>query len=171
MQHFGLPTRLLDWSENLFVAAYFASEEGVKNHAHDCQSTIWAVDPVAWNRAMPVLSEFGESVHVLNTVDEEIKAYSPAGDRRRQKSPVAMYGSHNTGRILAQKGTFVVWGSDDRGMEEVASGSDAEVHKFVIEERKADTVQLLRKVGFTPTMFFPDLVALAEELESMEGWR
>jgi FRG domain len=27
MQHYGMPTRLLDWSENLFVAAHFALAE------------------------------------------------------------------------------------------------------------------------------------------------
>jgi FRG domain len=54
MQHYGLPTRLLDWSENLFVAAYFALNP--THPVHDCGQTctpnIWCIDPIRWNRAM-----------------------------------------------------------------------------------------------------------------------
>jgi hypothetical protein len=37
-QHFGLPTRLLDWTDSLFVAAWFAVEKG---GAKECDSGIW----------------------------------------------------------------------------------------------------------------------------------
>ena len=49
MQHYGVPTRLLDWTENPFVAIYFAlvSMEDIKN----VDAAIWMCDPVAWNRA------------------------------------------------------------------------------------------------------------------------
>jgi hypothetical protein len=37
-QHFGLPTRLLDWTDNLLVAAWFAVEKG---GAKESDSAIW----------------------------------------------------------------------------------------------------------------------------------
>ena len=41
-QHVGLPTRLLDWTEGLFVALYFALLEK--------EPTIWMLDPIELNR-------------------------------------------------------------------------------------------------------------------------
>lgn len=38
MQHYGVPTRLFDWSESIFIAAYFAVSE---IHHHESDGVIW----------------------------------------------------------------------------------------------------------------------------------
>jgi hypothetical protein len=46
MQHHGIPTRLLDWSESLFTALYFA----IRNSDPMQDSAIWVLDPYALNK-------------------------------------------------------------------------------------------------------------------------
>lgn len=48
MQHHGLPTRLLDWTENVLVALYFAVRAG---GADDIDGELWAMFPPALNSA------------------------------------------------------------------------------------------------------------------------
>jgi hypothetical protein len=43
-QHYGLPTRLLDWSENPLVAVYFAVQE-----CPDVDGCVWALSPSGLN--------------------------------------------------------------------------------------------------------------------------
>jgi len=84
MQHYGLPTRLLDWSENLFIAAHFAlTPTGTHGHsAGACVPTLWCIDPVRWNRTVPSLSEFGDSIGVLTTASDDLRGYRPMNPER-----------------------------------------------------------------------------------------
>lgn len=169
MQHYGMPTRLLDWSENLFVAAHFA----IANPIQDDGSTpvIWCVDPVAWNRATPVLSEYGELIHVLTTADEEAEAYRPETMKRRGKSPVALFGTHNSQRIVAQRGTFMIWGNVPRSLEEFATDMNVTLWKLEIQGARVVLANELTALGFGETMVFPEMSSLADELSRIESWR
>lgn len=171
MQHFGMPTRLLDWSENLFVAAHFALASGASTSNDTARPAIWCLDPVLWNRTTPVLSEFGDSVQVLTTSDEEVESYRPETVKRRKKSPVAIFGTHNSTRIVAQRGTFMVWGNDVRPLEDFAREMTAPLFKLEVVGEREELARDLRVLGFGETMVFPELPSLAIELSRIEGWR
>lgn len=168
MQHYGVPTRLLDWSENLFISVHFAL---LGKGSEGDPPVIWCLDPVGWNRAAPVLSEYGPQIQVLTTSDDESDAYRPATSRRRAKTPVAIFGTHNSNRIVAQRGTFVVWGEDLRDMESFARESANTLWQFELNGDRTALRCELNALGFGETMVFPELGSLAVELSRVEGWR
>jgi hypothetical protein len=172
MQHFGMPTRLLDWSENLFVASHFAlGEPSAHDHEGDCVPVVWCVDPVEWNRSVPLLSEYGDAIQVLTTAEEELEAYRPESPKRRCRSPVAMFGAHNSARIVAQRGTFIVWGNDPQSLEVFAEEQTARLWRIQVQGPRAELARSLRHLGFTETMVFPELPSLGVELSRTEGWK
>jgi hypothetical protein len=173
MQHYGMPTRLLDWSENLFVATFFALQPVYDAHDHEgeCVATIWCLDPVSWNQATPLLSEYGSSIQVLTTVDQELEAYRPETTRKRIRSPVAIFGAHNSERIVAQRGTFFVWGNESKPLEEVADELAATLWRLDLCGAREELMKDLRRLGFGETMVFPELSYLAAELSRAEGWK
>jgi len=173
MQHYGLPTRLLDWSENLFVAAHFALDGGnISSHTHsgDCRPVIWCIDPISWNRSMPYLSGYGDQIHVCTIADEEIESYEPLSKKKSNKHPIAIFGTHNSQRIVTQRGTFVVWGYESVSMENLANSLPVNIWKINLTgDALADLVRL-QSLGFAETMIFPELTELSKELSRTEGW-
>lgn len=170
MQHYGIPTRLLDWSENLFVACHFAFSSSLDHAAN--QPVVWCVDPVAWNRSTPALSDYGEAIHILTTADSELEPYQPNKDRKKGKTPVAIFGTHNSQRIVSQRGTFMVWGNDTGPLEQFADDARAAtLWKLVVDGDRLQIAKDLRALGFGETMVFPELPSLAIELSRVEGWR
>jgi hypothetical protein len=173
MQHYGMPTRLLDWSENLFVATHFAFDRD-PTHGHedgDCKPIVWCMDPVAWNRSTPVLSEFGDAIQVLTTADDDLDAYRPDTTKRRRKSPIAMFGAHNSARIVAQRGTFMVWGNETQALDTFAAEQSATLWAIEIEGEPGALSSSLRLIGFGETMVFPELPSLGSELSRSQGWK
>jgi len=46
MQHYGVPTRLLDWSREALVALLFALGEAVNDEERNHDKVVWLLDPV-----------------------------------------------------------------------------------------------------------------------------
>ncbi|MCX2713767.1 FRG domain-containing protein [Mycolicibacterium sp. J2] len=180
MQHYGAPTRLLDWSENLLVAAYFSAlpydsgEE--RDQADDGRPAVWAFEPVRWNSL--VLEHIDADLGILTTSDPEIKSWEPRSTEdlaaaRRLKQPIALYGIHNNPRIVAQRGTFTIAGSMLEPLEDIATEkypAENLLTKYVFTGERSEFAEQMRAVGVQKSMIFPDLQSLSEEISIMEGW-
>lgn len=83
-QHFGLPTRLLDWTESPYIAAFFAYNNSALWGARDQQIAIWTLDSTnpIWS------SHFGvEIVEVSSFGNDRIRNQS--GKFTMSKTPFA----------------------------------------------------------------------------------
>ena len=131
-QHHGLNTRLLDWSESPFVAAYFAVEN-LKPIMTESKSAALYGAPCPYK------------------IDEKTTKW-PA-----QQNVVALYPSHLTPRITTQRGLFTVhkdpleeWSPKDLKKWQIPSETFLEIKK------KLDIV------GINRASLFPDIDGIAK---------
>lgn len=158
MQHYGLPTRLLDWTQSPLVAAYFATLE-----APDTEGSIWALNPAAANRE--VADVFG----VLIPSHEKAKELlDDAFDGRLNGvgTAVAMMPSEIDPRMLLQQSTFTVHGSDVPLDEFLDLGvTNPSVLRFAIPPAAKSTLSYdLALIGLRRSTLFPDLDSLSYDI-------
>jgi hypothetical protein len=173
MQHYGVPTRLLDWSESPLMALFFA----VTSAKHSLNSrggtvfksdaSVWILQPEQWNIRSVDLKSFTGAV--LTTDEANAGAYKPTGDINTMKSfPIAIYGAHNSQRIVAQRGVFVCFGKDSRPMEIMYENEsfidDCLIKLLIRKDVLPDMYEALRRHGITDSVVFPDLDGLSREI-------
>jgi len=110
MQHYGMPTRLLDWTESILFAAYFAVE---KNFESDAE--LWAMYPDALNHkygfhGMPMIEEnrvlqFLASEHRHNNPPQLTKELDLTD---LPKSPMALRPPIKFDRMILQQSAFTI---------------------------------------------------------------
>jgi hypothetical protein len=179
MQHYGVPTRLLDWTENPLMALYFAvmsapfktKKNGELQFATD--AAVWVLDPIAWNRKSLQHQSFDGGV--LTPGDEALKGYKPAPSYSGMfNHPVGLYGAHNSSRIVAQRGVFTIFGQNTEPMELVCQKHKFPVDclvKIILRQGELLTIRKsLLKHGVTESVVFPDLDGLAREIRRNFGF-
>ena len=70
MQHYGVPTRLLDWSESPLTALYFA----VSDINNETDSALWMLKPIELNKKANIKTS--EKNFIPSFDDEFLKSYN-----------------------------------------------------------------------------------------------
>jgi hypothetical protein len=165
MQHYGAPTRLLDWTESPLIALYFA----VRDNPGYYDSAVWVLDPYELNRRVIGKDEvFAPSAAGANPKDtERVAPWLPErwAKSKLPEHPVAVFPSHIARRISSQKSCFTVHGAKEEGFAKFASGSRPCLARLIIPAHSISDVQPeLRRYGIDDTTIFPDLEGLGRSL-------
>jgi hypothetical protein len=159
MQHYRLPTRLLDWTESPFIALFFAVTESTST-----DGALWAMSPYALNEA-----QIKEMI-VLNPRDPRpaaliARAFSPSNAAGAHT--LAIYPDEMDVRISVQLSTFTIHGIPDP-LEDLTATSKP-LTKFLIPAQAKETLAMaLINLGIRGPNLFPDLEHLAADLATME---
>ncbi len=158
MQHYGVPTRLLDWTEVPLTALYFAVfESGEDSEA----GALWELDPLELNHASGINKDH-EPGFIPSFEDEELQGYSIESLRstpRTHLNPIATIATRNSARIQAQSGVFTVHHLVHQPIEEIVP--QAMTRKIVIPaEAKPVIRNQLKKLGITRFHLFPELESI-----------
>jgi hypothetical protein len=171
MQHYRLPTRLLDWTESALVAAHFA----VSEHPNE-SGAVWGICPSRLNECQDPSA--GHDVLRMMQVKRPTSwfgmTYSPADnyvraafEHSRGELPPKTFAiptNHFDLRQLVQQSTFTVH-SDERGLEELEECSRFLVRIEIPSGAKASIKDALVALGINESYLFPDLENLAKDIE------
>jgi hypothetical protein len=158
-QHYGLPTRLLDWTESATTALYFACLKP------DSDGIVFVLNPVDLNRRSdPLNSSILDPQH-----DEKlILRYLKSGPRPAKNGnlPRAINPVWTSERLILQKGVFTLHGSWF-GLDKGKISSLVAI--LILKEFKGKLMSQLQRVGVDEMTLFPELEHSCKHLVGSSG--
>jgi len=147
-QHYGLPTRLLDWTQNAAVALFFACSSEPQT-----DGLIAILNPIELNQIVDP-----KSPRIFNSERDTavIRPYLGLGGRinPRGKRTIAINPTWNTERIALQQGCFTLHGSRNFALDKTQASSLLYVP--ILREHKNSLLNELERVGIGEMFIFPE---------------
>ena len=186
-QHYGVPTRFLDWSENPLVALYFACE----NNSQEEEAVVWMLNRLNYNRYIKELDpayDFIEDEGARRQAISNLIGLTECEGGACQLSPLRLPFLYSPylfdGRMSAQSSWFMVWGNNMRPFQQMVdhknymklpeetcalcAGDDSDdfLFQYIIPVcAKQQIVRELDMLGINGKTLFPGLDGVGKHIE------
>lgn len=190
MQHYGVPTRLLDWTTNALVALFFAIESSPtsdkeKRNYDDSPSenfmendelcldgaAVFAISPSKLNE---LTTSNRAKIYICEEADKWSHYFDPMNKKWSNMDnflPIAVQSSHIDTRIRSQSGHFTLHGSNIWALDYYAPLSEI-IHKiFIPYEVVPQMLKDLQALGITESFIYPGLESLSRDIKRTEDLR
>jgi hypothetical protein len=180
MQHHGVPTRLLDWTDGALIALHFAV--GKKTVPTNTGAKVFVLDP-HW--LIELLKGHKDRADMIRRWKEYCKKYPddasdyewdrlylPSDEEDDEEPllatpviPILWDSPHVTRRVAAQRSRFMIFGTDPAWLVNLKKVGGARIAELRISATSVKSIQQeLVDAGVTESVVFPDLDGLGREL-------
>lgn len=157
MQHYGLPTRVLDWTESPLIAAYFA----VREPRHDAvDGAVWAVDPFKMSEVLEGTAGLSDPRHprAKKLIDKVFE-----GGVADDDYAIGVVTTEVDPRMMVQQAALVVHGSP-KALNQYEAMRPLLTRIVIDSSVKPALRSWLARMGIRERTVFPDLEHLASDL-------
>jgi hypothetical protein len=173
-QHYGIPTRLLDWTMQSLSAAFFAAEDALK-HANEYEPSSLLV---VWAFYFPLLGKRDE----LHQRTDPIRIVTaPSATNPNLKAQQGVFTLLHPHYTMEAESKYLPMEQmlEDRAKKANPDRSDADklivgckLQKFTLPVSEASPLlRLLAKLDITPSSIYPGYQSIIRDIEMEKLWR
>lgn len=186
MQHYGMDTRLLDWTESALIALYFSISD---NSFRKDNSVVWLLSPHNFNKS--VINQFSNGTVQTSSIyfpqsskkvelidkngklnlDELFRMYllmdfdHSHDPYEKNFFPLAIYPYLLDDRMRNQKSCFTIFGNEVNGILDFENNQKYLAKITIDKHSKANIKKELEILGISERDIYPDLIGISKSIQ------